>query len=373
VSAEIRPTEWLLVLPSVRTVVDAFRPVGLEGVGRDDESRVRGGTTLAVGTSVRSPGDIVEIQPAVAAFILDNRSLGKVPYEDQAILPEGDAGVSVHAMPRVALAVRPLPLLTLRAAAARGFRPPSFLELFGDRGRVVGNWRLAPESSAQFDASVRLQGAPHRWFRGSLEFGGFHTRMTDQIVFVQNSQKTSVPLNLGSARTSGIELAGGFLAFEHLDVAGAFTWTDSEILESTSEGHVGGRVPGLPKFELDVAASVDFPPWVRVGVAWRYTSGSFDSRSNIWEQAPRSLLNAHLRIQPGPRAPWFSLEVHNLTDNIVAPQQRDPTQSTDDGDRTVVPVTDYRGHPLPGRSFFVTIGWDIPTQTPESSGPNEKN
>ena len=373
-SARLRPRPWLTVLPSARTVVDLYRPVGLQEGGDDEALRVRAATTVSLGASLRPLRDHVDVQPAIGLFVLDNRALGTVPYDDTPLVDEdGDEVVRVAAMPRVALALRPVRPLTIRAAAGRGFRPPSFLELFGDRGRVVGNHRLKPETSTQFDVSVRVQGSPGAQFRGSLEVGGFHVRSDDKIVFIQNSQKTSVPANVGAERTSGIEVAAAFLAFEHVDVAGALTWTDSEILEANTPAHVGSRSPGLPEWELDVAGAVVFAPWVRVGVAWRFTAGTFDSPSNLFEQAPRSILDAHVRIQPGARAPWFAFELRNLTDTILAPRQRDPNQSTADDDRIVVPVTDYRGHPMPGRSFFLTVGWEIPNTplgTP-SSDPAE--
>jgi hypothetical protein len=68
-----------------------------------------------------------------------------------------------------------------------------------------------------------------------------------------------------------------------------------------------------------------------------------------------------VRLQPGPKWPWIAFEAHNLGDVTTYDIRRDPIRS-DTGDLVTVPVEDFRGNPLPGRSFLVSIGWTDPRE-----------
>ena len=237
-------------------------------------------------------------------------------------------------------------------------RPPTFLELFGDRGTTRGNPLLRPESSVQVDAGVRVRGEPHRMIGGAVEVGGFLIDTEDFIVFVPNGQRVAVPINLGATRMAGLEAHVEGTLLRHVDLsAGLTTFLQSEILEG-APGLVGNRVPSVPTWQLDATAAVYHQDVVRVGWRFTYTSGTFDSPSNFFEQAPRPMHDLFVRAQPGPLWPWISLEVTNVADTTVAAQYRNPHVPRED-DRTVVPLQDFRGHPLPGRGFMATVGWSV--------------
>jgi iron complex outermembrane receptor protein len=355
----IEPLDWLEIVPGVRTVVDTYTPVDQASTRTDDSTRLRLATTITVGASLEPWDGRLGVMPAIGVYLLDNRFLGDLPFEDVPMAGDGEE-FAAEAMPRIAVAVRPTGWLTIRAAAARSFRPPTFVELFGDRGGLIGNARLRPETAHTLDASARVAGAPHALFDGSVEVGYFRSDAQDRIVFRPNGQGISTPVNFGGSTIQGIEAAGQARLFKYALLGAAVTWADSRITEG-QPAHLGNRLPHVPEWEVDVTAGFEFAPYVRAGWAFRYTAGTYDSRTNLFLQPPRPLHSAWVRLQPGPMWPWIAFEAHNLGDVTTYDIRRDPIRS-DTGDLVTVPVEDFRGNPLPGRSFLVSIGWTDPRE-----------
>ena len=351
--ADWRPVPELAVLSSARLDLHTYTPRTLLPQPRTDATRLRLASTLAVSAPVELAQGRIAVSPTIRLVVLDDRWIGADPFGGG---PVSDGPrVRVEPLPQLAVALRPVPELTIRAAASRGFRPPTFLELFGDRGSVKGNAALRPETGHSADLSARLRLVPNPLFSTSLEVGGFITDTIDAIALVPNSQKTAVPINLGHTRAGGVEAAWAVDALQHLHVDASMTWTEARVVQG-ERGTVGNRVPGVPPVQVDVGVQIFWDPWVRLGWRFDYTAGTFDSPSNFFLQAARPLHSAHLRLQPGPRLPWVALEVLNLTNTLSALQVRDPLHPSPD-DRSPVSIEDYRGNPLPGRSVHLTIGW----------------
>jgi len=356
-TATLEPLPWLAVLPSLRTVVDVYEPVDHAAKEGIDETRFRAATTISLASSLEPWDGRVALVPAVGLYLLDNRFLGDVPFEDVPITGDGDE-FAVQAMPRVALALRPLPWLTVRAAAARAYRPPTFFELFGDRGGVIGNARLRPEIAHTVDASVRVGGAPHPMFSGAIEAGYYRSDAKDRIVFRPNGQHITVPINFGASTIQGFEAAGNARIGKVVLLGAAVTFADSRITEG-EPAWIGNQLPYVPRWELDATAGVEVAPFVRATWSFRYTAGTYDSRTNLFLQPDRPLHSVVVRLQPGRRWPWLAVEGHNLGDVTTYQRARDPLQPADD-DMVVVPVEDFRGNPLAGRSFMISVGWTFP-------------
>ena len=353
----LTPLPWLTVVPVVRTVVDVLEPVDLSPGDHDDSTRLRIGLSASLGASIEPWDERIAITPAIGLHVLDNRFLGDVPFMGIPIAGDGHE-TSVAAMPRIAVAFRPWPWLNVRAAASRGFRPPTFLELFGDRGGVVGNPTLRPETANTFDASVRVNGEPHDLFAGSAEVGYFRSDAVDRIIFVPNGQRVSIPTNFGASTIEGVEVAGQLRALRVIRAAVAVTHSRSEITDGSS-AHAGNQLPYVPRWELDVSAGVALHGWLRLEWRFRFTAGTYDSRTNLFLQAPRPIHSLYARVQPGERWPWLSVQIDNLGDVTTFARFRDPLHPADD-DRVVVTMEDFRGNPLPGRSFLLSLGWTAP-------------
>lgn len=338
VIADLRPVAGVTVLASARLDLNAYTPRALLPSLGADGSHLRAASTFGLSTPIELLEGGIALSPTIRVVVLDDQER-----------------LRAEPLPQLAVALRPVPALTIRAAASRGFRPPTFLELYGDRGSVIGNAALRPETGHSADLSARLRLRPHALFSSALEVGGFVTDTIDAIALVPNSQKTAVPINLGHTRSGGVEAAASVDALDHLRVEGSVTWTDARI-RGGERGTVGNRVPSVPVWQMNLGVQAFWDPWVRLGWRFDYTAGTFDSPSNFFEQAARPLHSAHLRLQAGRKLPWVSVEVVNIADTLSALQYRDPLHPDED-DRSPVAIEDYRGNPLPGRSVHVAIGW----------------
>lgn len=357
-AAVLDPLPWLRVLPSAELLVSTYVPVRLIPEPREGDARVRIESTFAVAADLSFWGDRIQLSPALRLRVLDQRFLGEVPYDDEPLTSDGEE-LLVDAMPQLAVAFRPVEPLTLRAAVGRATRPPDFSELFGDRGGLVGNPTLRPETGVNVDAAARLAGAPHRFFDGSLEAGWFLSDSHDTIVLRPRADHAAVPRNLGRTWITGAELAGRARVLEHVEGSLSATWSWSTILEGLAD-ELDHRVPYVPEWQVDSSLAFFWDPWVRVGWTFSYTSGTFDSPSNRYEQLPRPIHSLFARAQLAAHLPWVAVEVTNVADLTLGTRFRDPLHPSQD-DRAVVSLEDFRGNPLPGRAVHLTVGWTFQT------------
>ncbi len=351
------PLAWMALGLSAELRVEGYHPGGAGPDAGAGEPRARVAAVLGVSDDLSLAGDRVRISPAAQLHLLDDRLLAAAPSGTAA--EEAAAGPGVAALsPRIGLLVRPLPPLAIKASAGRFFRPPDFLELFGDRGVVVGNDELVPEHGWSWDAGVRAEtprGGPAAL---AAESAVFWRDTRDTIVFVQNAQRTQIPVNHGRTRVFGVEAAVEARLGRVVDLRGAFTGLASEVLEGQA-AYVGKQLPRLPAAELTLGAEVHWREVVRAGYTFSYTAGNYWDATNWNLAAPRSLHGVFLRLQPGPRWPALELEIRNLTDRRVQVVPRDPL-NPDDGARVVQPLTDFLGYPLPGRVVLVTLRGTLP-------------
>lgn len=318
----------------------------------------------AIDADVRLLRDRLVLSPVLQAQLLDSRALGRVPFSDEAVSPDTEA-VVVAPTPRMGVLVRPVPGLAFKANAGRYLRPPDFTELFGDRGALIGNPDLEPERGVQWDVGVRgvlPEGAP---IGATVELGYFENAVDDLIVMVQNSQRSSVPINLDRGWIGGIE-AALTLSVPFVESQSNLTRTTSVNLSSEPQ-LANNQLPRVPEWEAFQRTAFVWAEWVRVGHAWSFTDGNYWDRTNFYRAAPRSFHNLFARVSAP--APWPALEVDvlNVTDRIVEVVPRNPLDPADTG-RVVQPTTDFVGYPLPGRTLLVTLRWEHrPTSDPSPS------
>jgi outer membrane cobalamin receptor len=216
--------------------------------------------------------------------------------------------------------------LIAKANIARSDRAPSFFELFGDRGSVVGNTRLEPETTSSWDAGVRLDGR-HQW----LEAVYFDHRYQNLIQFAQTSQATSRPENVGEARVNGLEVSGGTTLRDRIRFSSNYTYQNSK--DRSNVPHLtGNALPGRPTHKASGRADLRIS---RFSASYDY---AFEGR-NFLDQANRRKLDsrhvhsAALRVNVR-KSIQLGLDARNITDAMV---------------------NDLWGYPLPGRSWFVSI------------------
>lgn len=224
--------------------------------------------------------------------------------------------------------------LSVKGALSHLNRMPTLEELFGDRGGIYGNPRLAPELVRTHDVGLVLV---RRWRAASpavpawleSQLSAYRTDARDLIVFVQNSQRSSVAQNISAARLDGLE-ATSRVAWTN-GLAGDVAWTR---LWTVDEGGVaywrGKELPGRPRDEISAQGSVARRHW-RAFYEFHFSAANYLDRYNQARVPERRLHNAGFAVSPWSTAVEWVAECRNLTN------QR---------------VDDFAGYPLPGRLFY---------------------
>lgn len=295
------------------------------------------------------------IAPVLAGVWLDNRALGEVPFAGTPVAPDGEATLLAFT-PRIGVLLRPHPKLALKANAGRYLRPPDFTELFGDRGSIVGNTDLVPEQGLHWDVGGRVEHSGEH-LGAALDVGHYWLWSQDRIVMIQNSQRTSVPLNLGEAWIQGVEAALSLELGGVLDSRSALTRNLSVNMVRTA-AYVNNQLPRIPTWELSQNTSLHLEERLRLGHTWSYTAGNYWDATNWHLSPPRNLHSAFVRVQPSPSWPSLEASVLNLFDNTVEVVPRNVLDDTDTS-RIVSPITDFVGYPLPGRTLLFSLRWAI--------------
>ena len=256
------------------------------------------------------------------------------------VFPTGHVGVEA-----------PLEWVTLAAHAGRTARPPSFVELYGDRGAFLGDPALVPESAWTIDAGAR-GGRRVDAVAATVEVDGFATWADDLITFVpQGAYGRAKATNIGTARFAGVELDARLRAGP-LELRGAYTGLLTEN-DSACEPVVGPCVhpplPGRPANDL-VADLIGYagPASVRVGVD-AVTGMVADVSGGIGVPA-RILASAGARVDVA-RGVRLAIDGRNLFDQRTGTYQGalGPVHE---------PIGDYYEYPLPGRSLLVSVRFE---------------
>ena len=216
--------------------------------------------------------------------------------------------------------------LIFKANLGHTLRTPSFFELFGDRGGVVGNVNLRPEYGLTYDVGLRY--ANHNTL---LETVYFDHRYEDLIQFVHTSQATSRPVNIGKARVQGVEITAQKTLWKSINISGNYTYQRAK--DRSDIPHLqGNTLSNRSPHTLFARLTGD---WGRYTAFYNYTfeDGNFLDQANLRPLSARHIHNVGLKINL-PRNIQFGIEAKNLLNTQIA---------------------DTWGYPLPGRSLFINV------------------
>jgi outer membrane receptor protein involved in Fe transport len=270
------------------------------------------------------------------------------PTEDQPPL------VSVD--PRLGLRYSVDENLNFRANGGRYLRAPDTTELYGDRGTMIGNPELRPERGWQWDIGGR-----HKWSRGrrigiESDIGHFWNASQDRITWVQNGQKTLRPMNFGRTWVQGMEAALEVAFDAQLRVRPSVTWTRSVNL-STAPAVANNQLPGVPTWSSSTTSTwTQAGGRIHLGHVHRFTDGNFWDATNWYKAAPRQFHDLFVQLRAPTKGLQAEFGVQNLTDTFVDVMPQNPLQP-DNGPKAVQALTDFSGHPLPGRTWTLGLRW----------------
>jgi len=349
---------------------------------------------LAAGSSVILRG--LRIGPASIAFVVDGRGERLLPGEGVSVLGgvdasrfAGGAGVEVEARVRSAWRLFASGRVDARRDSVSGVvasgsgvttdaipsghvgaayrvgagatisthmgflrRFPSFVELYGDRGSLLGDPRLRIERALSADLGV--QGDVRV---GRVNFGyevvGFIADERDLIAFLPLGRATFRASNIGLALLAGVESSAKLVA-KNLTTTLSYTFLFTE--NRTEDRLVYGKpLPGRPMHDFSYDAAYRFGPLqLRYGID-AIAGTTIDPAANILVP-PRLFHSTGLSLDvPRLSGLRVGVEVQNLFDLRV---MRVPSPLTNN--LVALPVSDFLAFPLPGRSFWLTLRFRAP-------------
>lgn len=334
---------------------DVFEQDDLLGEDLADSSGRRAQAGVALADEIALAGGRVAVQPALRVELLRTEPVSDRYDMEASTAPRHEAFVSPRLSARWAIAS----FVALKGSAGRYVRIPTLLEMFGDRGYVLGNPALAAETGWAGDAGVVI--APARAL-GSIdriyfELAGFASRPRDPIVFAMQNGFVARATNLEGADTRGLELAGSARVARTLTAAAHYTYLDARH-RSRAASLDGKRLPHRPAHQLYGRADLARRVGGRLVVLWGdalLTSGNYLDQANVYELPARALFGAGAKLEvPGGLA--VGVEVENLGDARVEDIELSPAPRPD-LERVPRALSDFYGYPLPGRALYLTAEW----------------
>jgi len=328
-----------------------------EGGSRTHGRRWLGAVTAA--DAIQLAGDGVRVVPALRVDAIRTEPVG----DPSAGIPEempAAARNQAFVSPRVSLLVRATAELTAKVDAGRYLRAPTALELFGDRGFVVGNPDLEAETGESGDAGLVMAplAAVGPVDRVYLEAALFAARSRRTIALVPTAALVAAAQNLGEAVVWGGELVASARAARAVTVTGNYTYMKSRQRD-TLPAYEGKELPQRPRHRLYGRAELAHRIAGRLGALWgdaSLVSGNTLDPANLDRVPERALFGAGVMLELGAGLS-AALEGKNLADQRVEDIPLDPPPRPD---LTSAPaaVSDFLGYPLPGRAFYLTLQWE---------------
>lgn len=188
-----------------------------------------------------------------------------------------DTFFGIYPTPRLAMMVQPGPRWTFRTSYGRGYRAPTFREMFllfsnpSVGYRVVGNPDLRPETS--WSASFSAEFRPWQW--ALLAANVFDNRLQDTIAFdttepdAEGGTTLFAYSNIGEATTRGVEAQAAVTIVHHLTLEGSYTFVHTRDHEQDRP------LPGRPRHAGTAGLSYSRPAW---GTSIRLRSAIFGER-----------------------------------------------------------------------------------------------
>ncbi len=225
----------------------------------------------------------------------------------------------------------------VRASYSTGSRIPDFMEIFGERGSIVGNANLRPEQSENYETGTGVKWNNSK-FAAELDIGVFRKYVQDMILFIPNSRFTLRPENVDAAKIRGAEITGSIRLFKVFHIYGNYTFQQA-LNDGDKESIHGNYLPLRPVHEWQSGFSI-FWKYAEWGVDASYTGPFFRDPNNDLPSYVESqwIFDMYLNLKEYEKSDDASLEMGIEFRNILDAR-----------------VTDITGYPLPGRNIILTL------------------
>jgi vitamin B12 transporter len=340
------------VVAGVELRGDRFRDADRDGtraalVGTRGNAAVASAIDLAL-------GDAIIVTPAVR---LDLVRTEPTPMTEG---PDAFADLPVRRdlvpSPRLSARARLAADVAIKGSTGAYVRLPTLVELFGDRGVILGSPELQPERGSSADVGVVWAPGARKGpvDRILVELAAFATRARDTIALISSAGFVARAENVGATAGRGGELVASARVAELVTATVAYTRlvTEQRAIDPNLDGKVLPRTPGhLLHARLELTHRLAGRRATIWGDAAAQATSYLD-RANFQRVPGRVLVGTGARIEIAGGVA-LAATIENATDvrTLVLP----PSRSTDMPAR--VPLSDLAGFPLPGRSFYLALDW----------------
>lgn len=243
----------------------------------------------------------------------------------------------VYEVPQFGFRWHPASFVTCKGNWGHYVRIPTMLELFGNVGSVTGNASLSAEEGLNRDFGVVLS----RERLGMLsdvfvELVYLNNKVENMILFFIDSNRTSQAENAESARIEGWELSLSGMPASWLRVSGNYTRLESRYTGPIPYYH-GNDLPGRPRDDAALFVSIASGRY-KAGYELHYLGRNFLDRANHYRVPARQIRNLTGGVALFSGRVSVMVEGRNLSDEWIE---------------------DVNGFPLPGRSYYATIGLSL--------------
>ena len=296
--------------------------------------------TVAVGAEdeVRLWEDRLVLVPSIRLTSVFNDLVNQLATDPSSVLSTNRCS-DYQLSAKVGLKARLVSELYFKGNFYRGFRNPSFSELFGDRGTIVGNPTLKPEEAINIDVGLAYH-YKGETLGADVEAAYFRSNVEDLIQYVQTAAYTVRPQNMNTAHIQGAEFTARLSWDERLSGYASYTYQDAK--DAGASPATNGKVlPGHPRHEVaaGIAWNEAWLPWfgTRLFTDVNFMSGNYLDTQNLLKVSHRTLVSVGATAT-FVEAIAFTFSVKNLLDDRIA---------------------DVVGYPLPGRSWWGTVTFSI--------------
>ena len=227
-------------------------------------------------------------------------------------------GVDKHARllnPQIGLKYRFDNMSYLTANIGRYDRVPSFYELFGGEGLLLGDVNLKQESSVNTDVGITYAWyQPFNWLHDAEIYAGvYHNRIEDLIDRIYNGQGIGVPQNISDAEITGFEATIKLKPAEHHSVNANLSLIDS--VNKTAIGSFNGKIlPGYYQQSISLNYTYSLENWSFTAEADVKRNMYYD-RSNLLQGDDVNLLN--FSVKRNFKNSNIDLRIDNILDEDI--------------------------------------------------------
>ncbi|MDQ3335948.1 MAG: TonB-dependent receptor [Myxococcota bacterium] len=292
----------------------------------------------AVSTSIDfALGDAIRVTPALRVDLA--RTAPTPMAEGPDAFADQPARWDTVTSPRLGVRARIVDDVAIKGSAGWYARLPTLIELFGNRGAIIGSPDLRPERGPSADLGIVWAPAKGigRIDRILVESALFATRPRDTIALITTAGYAARAENIGATQSYGAELVASARFAKTLSISAAYTRLVSEQF-AIDPNLYRKALPRTPGHFLYARADVSRRIATRHVGAWldvTAQSSSFLDQANFQRMEGRALIGAGVRgeIAGGVAATVSAANLTNLH------------------------VDDLYGYPMPGRSFFLSLDW----------------